>query len=202
VIDVRFIYLGALLNIVGSLHYVVGTLRGRTSPNRITWILWAVVPLIAFFAQVTDGVGIRALTTLMVGVGPALVVVASFLNRHSYWKLTAFDWGCGLLSCTAIVLWSATGVATLAIVLSILADAFAALPTITKALRRPDTENAATFGLGCISALITLATIDRWSFSFYGFPTYMTALTFTMFMLSSTLLRKSPRAPAQRSSHL
>ena len=49
-IDERFVYLGVILSIYGSLSYLIDTVKGKVRPNRISWLFWALAPLIAFFA--------------------------------------------------------------------------------------------------------------------------------------------------------
>lgn len=85
-LDERFVILGALLNLAGSAAYIISTIKGETRPNRMSWFLWALAPLIAFGAQLGEGVGLQSLMTFMVGFGPALVLIASFINKKSYWK--------------------------------------------------------------------------------------------------------------------
>lgn len=97
-ISLNFVYLGAFLNLCGSSKYVYDTLKGKTKPNRISWFLWATAPLIAFAAELNQGVGIRSLMTFMVGFGPLMVVIASFISKKSIWKLSTFDYVCGGLS--------------------------------------------------------------------------------------------------------
>ena len=46
-LDVHFVYLGAAIGAIGQVGYVVDTIRGRTQPNRVTWLLWALAPLLA-----------------------------------------------------------------------------------------------------------------------------------------------------------
>jgi hypothetical protein len=55
--------------------YLRDTLRGTTKPNRVTWLLWAVAPLLAAAVELSEGVGLRALPTFMVGFMPLLVFV-------------------------------------------------------------------------------------------------------------------------------
>ncbi len=121
-IDAHFAILGALIVVTGNAAYAVDTVRGKTQPNRVTWMLWALAPMIAFAAEVAQGVGLNAVLTLAVGVGPLLVVAASFLDPKAYARVTPFDAGCGVLSLIALVAWAATGRGNLAILLSVLAD--------------------------------------------------------------------------------
>jgi hypothetical protein len=187
-LDPKFVILGAGFNLIGSISYVIATLQGKTVPNRVTWLLWALAPLIAFSAELDKGVGLQALMTFMVGFGPAMVFIASFINSKSVWKLTTFDFMCGGLSLAGLVLWLVTQEGNIAIGLSILADLLAALPTVVKAYKAPETENWHIFLFGAISAGITLLTIDSWDFAHYGFPLYIFLICVGLFVLIKTKL--------------
>ncbi len=195
-IPVQFVFVGALLSLVGTTTYIADTLRGRTHPNRVTWFLWALAPLIAFVAQLQEGVGLRALLTFTVGFGPLLVLLASFVDRRAYARITRFDLACGSLSIVALVAWQVTGKGTVAIAFSLLADFMAAVPTLRKAYREPHTETSTAYLCSGLSAMITLLTITDWDFAVAAFPVYiliMSALLFTLVRFPG--LRPTP-APA------
>lgn len=174
-IDPRFAILGALIILTGNAAYARDTVRGKTQPNRVSWMLWALAPMIAFAAEVTQGVGLNAVLTLAVGFGPLIVVAASFLDPKAYARVTPFDAGCGVLSLIALVAWAATGRGNVAILLSVLADFLAAIPTIRKAYRYPHTEHAVAFLSGVAGVAITLLTIkaEDWGFASVAFPAYI-----------------------------
>lgn len=182
-IDDHFVIFGAMLNLIGSGTYAIATLKGNTKPNRVTWFLWALAPLIAFAASVKDGVGLPSLMTFMVGFGPLLIFLSSFVNRKAFWQITKLDIICGVVSVLALLLWLVTGSGFLAILFSIIADLIAGIPTLIKSYRAPETENYSVFLFGSISAAITLLAIDKWEFSYYGFPVYILAICFTLFIL-------------------
>lgn len=169
----NFVILGAVLNLIGSSIYVLQTIQGKIQPNRVTWFIWALAPLVAFSAEIGKGVGIHSLMTFMVGFGPLMVFVASFVNKKSVWKLTKLDVTCGILSLLGLFLWAITREGNVAIMLAITADALAAVPTVRKAYRHPQSENSWVFSMGAISAGITLLTIDTWTLAHYGFPLYI-----------------------------
>ncbi len=172
-IDERFVYLTLLLNLAGTAHYVVETLAGRVRPNRASWLLWTVAPSVVLAAELREGVGLRAVMTLGIALGPALVLLASYATKAAYWRLGPFDWWCGALSGLAIVLWAVTDSAALAIVLSIAADFLAAIPTVRKALSHPESEHPLFFALVSLGGALTLLTIQRWRFVDWAFPLYI-----------------------------
>jgi hypothetical protein len=184
VIDPHFVLLGMALSLTGSASYCRAMFQGRAQPNRVSWMLWALAPLVAFAAEVSGGVGLPSVLTLSVGVGPLCVFLCSFLVHTGRWQIGAVDIGCGALSLCAIALWAISGRGTTAIALSILADALASIPTIRKALSAPDTEHPLPYLAGIANAGITLLTIRHWSFSTAGFPVYILGIATVLYALA------------------
>jgi hypothetical protein len=94
-INQNFVIVGAIIAAAGSVSYLIDTLKGRVKPNRVSFLLWSLAPLIAFFAEIQQGVGIQALMTFIVGFLPLTIFIASFVNKKAVWNLTGFDLICG-----------------------------------------------------------------------------------------------------------
>lgn len=179
----NFVILGAVIFVIGSLSYLIDTIKGKVKPNRVTFFLWALAPLIAFAAEIKQGVGIQSLMTFVVGFSPLAIFIASFVNKKSQWKLGRFDFICGTLSLVGLLLWYITKVDDVAILFGILADGLAALPTVVKSYNYPETENGWVYLTAAISATLTLLTIDTWNFAHWGFPVYILIVTLIIFAL-------------------
>jgi hypothetical protein len=182
-LDPRFVFLAAIIDFGGILLYAADTIRGRSKPNRVTWALWTLVPLITFFAQLSQGVGLSAVLTLAISLGPLVVLIASFMNKQAYWKISNFDWACGGISLLALVFWIITKDGLTAIILSLVADFTASLPTLLKSYHFPETETANAYLAGIISSFITILTIHIWNFSTYSFPVYILGMCIIFYSL-------------------
>ena len=169
-IDPRFVYLAALLSIVGAWSYIHATVRGSTSPNRVTWGLWGVEGILAFGIEIQQRVGLASLMTLMLGVVPIVVVLVSFRNSHSVWKIGRFDVVCGLISVAGLIFWALINQPTIALISFVAADQAAALPTIRKAWIAPRTESPRVFILGSVNCGITLLTLKVFTTAGVLFP--------------------------------
>lgn len=182
-LDEKFIIFGAFLSFYGGLSYLIATIKGKAKPNRVSWFLWALAPLIAFFAELKEGVGLTSLMTFMAGFNPLLIVIASFVNKKAYWKLNKMDYFYGSISLFAIIIWQITGEGNLAILFSILADGLASIPTVIKSYREPETESSTIFLFGMINAGLTLLTIQNWNFAHFGFPVYIFSICVIIYVL-------------------
>lgn len=176
------VLLGATVNTWGIFFYIRDTLRGQTKPNRVSWLLWSVIPIIATAAALSDGVGWAVLPVFMAGFNSLLVFGASFLNKNAYWKLGIFDYACGLLSVLALVLWAITKEPNVAIALAIIGDSLASVPTLVKSWKYPKTESAVTYTTGLFGALTSFAAMKIWGFSELAFPIYLIIIDSLLFM--------------------
>jgi len=179
----NFVIIGALIGAVGSVAYLVDTVKGKVKPNRVSFLLWSIAPLIAFAAQIEQGVGLESLMTFSTGFLPLTTFIASFVNKKAEWKITKFDLGCGVLSILGLILWLVTKVGNIAITFSILADALAAIPTLVKAYRYPDTELAWPWIATVFGVILTLLTLNRLTFANSGFIIYILIVNTLIFSL-------------------
>jgi len=169
----NFVIVGTLISAIGSIAYLIDTIKGKIKPNRVSFLLWSIAPLIAFFAQIRQGVGIESLMTFSTGFLPIMTFAASFVNKQAEWKLTRFDLLCGFLSLLGLVLWQITQVGNIAIFFSIVADGLAAVPTIVKAYQYPDTEVAWPWIATSVGVVLTLLTLTSLTFANSGFIIYI-----------------------------
>lgn len=179
----NFIYLGIFLQCIGASGYFIGTIKGTVKPNRVSWILWALAPFIAFFAQIKQGVGPEVWATFVVGFVPLVIFIASFINKKAVWQIQRLDIICGILSLLGLILWMITKVGNIAITLGILADALASIPTVVKSWAAPETENDSIFLMGVVNAIIGLLVMQNWHFENYAFLIYLFFLNLLLTIL-------------------
>lgn len=196
-ISENFIFLATAIAILGSASYLIDTLKGKAKPNRVSFLIWGSAPLIAFFSQLDEGVGLVSIFTLAVAFSPLIIFLASFLDRKAYWKLTKFDYICGLFAVLGIVLWQITNNAIYGLVFSILADFFAAIPTIRKSYTHPQTENSHAYIASGFAAVITLLTLDAWTLYNSAFPIYIFSVCLLISILIETKIGTKQSKPNQ-----
>src|SRR3989344_8750184 len=86
------VVLSAAISVAGSSVYIRDTLRGTTKPNRVSFFLWSLAPLIGTGAALSAHAdGWATVRIFMSGFMPLLIFGASFINPKSYWRLTTFD---------------------------------------------------------------------------------------------------------------
>ena len=193
------VLLSAAISIGGGTAYIRGTLSGTTKPNRITWGLWALAPLlgtaIALSSHADVWVTVRV---FFAGFIPLLVFFISFVNKNSYWKLTIFDFFCGAWAVVAIVLWLVADSPELAILFAVLADIFAALPTLRKAWLQPETEKGITYIASFVSVLLAMPAIPVWNITNAGFSIYLAVVNAVLILIIYWKRPQRKTAPLDR----
>lgn len=167
------VFLGVAISLLTHLAYIRDTLRGKTKPNKISWLMWTLAPLIGVGAALTDGARWAVLPTLGEGFVSLAVFVAAFVNPNAYWKLNRFDYLCGLLSLIALVMWLGVQEPTIAILFAIASDAFSTAPTIIKAWKNPESETGVVYIGALVAALTSFAGMQAWRIAEYAFPTFL-----------------------------
>jgi hypothetical protein len=197
VLDVHFVIVGVVIGAIGQASYVRDTVLGRSHPNRVTWFLWMAAPFLAFAAEIQSGVGLRALLPFTAGLGPLVVLLATFRNRTAVWRLSRLDVACGLLAAVGLVGWLATRQGVIAITASVAVDTLAWLPTIVKSWQEPDSESTGIWAGGLINASLTLLTLHRLTYTVAAFPGYSFVVAATQLVLVGGQL--GPRVRRRRS---
>jgi hypothetical protein len=199
VINVNFVFLGAAIGALGSLAYMRDTLRGTTQPNRVTWLLWAIAPLLAAAVEFHSGVGLRTLTTFMIGFMPLLVFIASFHNPSAVWKIRRLDYVCGAMSLAGTAAWLVTQNGVVAIAAAIAADFLAGVPTLMKSWSHPESESVSSYVGAVINSGILLLTVVHWTTEVAAFPLFIVCVGSVQVLLVGG--RVGPRLRHARARH-
>ena len=170
------VFAAASASLLAAFVYIRSMFRGQTKPNRVTWLMWSLAPLIGTAAAVSSGVGWSVLPVFMAGFCPLLIFTASFFSRKAYWKHTSFDYACGALSVAALFLWYLTSDPNIAIAFAISSDALAAVPTLIKTWHSPQAESIWPYLVGVFSPLTSFLAASAWGFSELAFPSYLIAI--------------------------
>ncbi len=168
-----FAFVSAVIVSLGGSYYLYETLSGKAQPNRVTWLLWGLLPAIIFVAQRAQGVEGLSWVTFAAGATPFLIVLASFVNKKAYWKTQRRDYIVMTAALSGIGLWAITDNPNLAIVFSIAADFFAGLPTLLKSIKHPESESWVAFAISACGFAIGVLAIQTYTFENIAFVGYL-----------------------------
>jgi len=191
----QFALLGSLLASAGGFYYLYCTIKGTVQPNKITWFFWGAFPMIAFAAQLAQGVGFVLWATFAAGFTPFLIVLAASFNKEAYWEIKRQDYLFAAIGIIGVVLWQVTDEPNLALTFALIADLAVAWPTIAKSFTNPETEDWKAFAFGSIGFLIALLSVQVWTYENYAFVGYLFVVNTLIMILAA---RKSTTTPEER----
>ena len=117
---------------------------------------------------------------------------ARLLRRgNGFVEARAIRYVCGACSLAALAFWAATGDPVTAIVLSILADAAAALPTVRKAWLAPATEDRSAYLIAFAGMVLGILSVEAATFSAYAFNAYLVVISGALVLILYVPRRRS-----------
>ena len=185
--------LAFLVMLVGYVPYVLSIFKGRTKPSRVSWWIWTLLGTVNFASYWQSG----AIETMWVHgiivVGPFTIALLSV--RHGMGGSSRLDRftlvGCAL----SLVLWGTTGSAALGLFFNLLVDSIAAIPTVSKAWKQPETENLPAWLISLLGYGINLLAIKVWTPFAASYPVYLVVLTIVI--IGAILLGRRQKTPRE-----
>lgn len=131
--------IGVLITLIGYAAYIISILCGNTKPHPFSWIIWASLTAIAFFAQISDGAGVGSWVT------GTTALISFIIVGLAYWKsglqqITRSDWIIFLLGMAAIPLWIITETPLWSVILITVIDNSGFYSTVRKSWTKPYEE--------------------------------------------------------------
>lgn len=186
-----FAIIGAVIASFGGLYYLYETIVGKSKPNRVSWLLWGVMPMIIFVAQRVQGVEGLSWISFAAGFTPLLIVAASFLNKKAYWKTKPLDYILMVAALAGVALWFITSDPNMAILLVLVADLLAGVPTILKSIKHPETESWIAYLISTVGFGIGILAIHNFNFEHAAFVIYLFAIQLLLTLLTVRVVFRS-----------
>ncbi len=156
-----------LLGILGSLSYAFAIWRGQTKPHLFTWIIWGLITLIAFTAQMVEGAGPGSWVMGFTAISCCSFALASLWIGEK--NITRSDWVTFISALLAIPVWYVTENALSAVIIVTIIDALGFYPTFRKSWDLPWNESAFSFSVASIKFMVSLFALEifNWTTSLY-----------------------------------
>lgn len=168
-------FASALLSIAAYLPYIRDVIRGRTRPQRASWLIWSVLGCIAFAAQWADG-ATHSLWFVGSQVAGTVTVFALAVLKGQGRYLTQMDTGALSLAAVGVLLWHLTETPATALAIVIAVSALGGALTVAKCLQDPGSETVSTWGMSWVAAGLGLMTLDRFEPILLAYPLYLMTL--------------------------
>ncbi|MBP9711491.1 MAG: hypothetical protein KBD55_00440 [Candidatus Pacebacteria bacterium] len=160
----------AILAVVSSFIYVRDILRGNTKPHTYTWLIWAIVTVIAFLGQIVSDGGPGAWAT---GVSALVSVGVLLLSLHKDYgskDITLFDKVCLILSLGAILPWLLVNSVVWSVILASFIDVIGFFPTMRKTWYAPRSESLASMWVDVLKHSLSITSLTNYSLVNWLYP--------------------------------
>ncbi len=165
---ILFGIIAVIVGLGGFVPYYRDILKGNTKPHAFSWLIWGLVQIIAFFAQISKGGGAGA---WLVGVGGlACLSIFVFALFRGEKEIVLLDKVSLVLALIGIVLWAITSNPLNAVILAVIVDALGFVPTYRKAYKKPKEETLITYFLSGLGFAISISALQAISLTTVLYP--------------------------------
>lgn len=170
-------FIAGVLSLISWIIYDIGILRKKTRPNRATWSILTVLGILIAFSYYDSGARETAWVAVAYVVGSlSNAILAIFYYGEGGW--TPFDRKCITLVIICFILWVLLkiffdNVSLPILIISLVIDFVAILPTIKKSFLEPRFENAYAWFFESLSCIINLFAVSVWAFSLNSFAVWV-----------------------------
>lgn len=151
-----------ILTFIAYIPYYRDILRGKTHPHIYTWSLWGLLTVLLVIFQIKGGAGSATWVTAAAGILCIGVVFLSLKNGKK--DITTSDTVIALLSLAAIGFWLIADQPVVSVILVIIADMLAFIPTIRKSWHRPYNETLSLYVTNALRFFLALAAVETYTF--------------------------------------
>jgi hypothetical protein len=157
--------IAALLAIVGNVSYLKDVVKGRVYPHPYTWFIWSIVSMTTFFGGLAKGAGIGALPT---GVAEGFTLIIFVFSLKALFKkqtghIRTVDHYFLVIALLGLVPWALTKDPTTSVVIVVLIDLVAFLPTLRKTWSHPDSEKPLLYEMNVSRHILTLFSLETYN---------------------------------------
>lgn len=171
-----------VLCLIAYIPYIRNILKGHTKPERMSWLLWLVLGIISFSAQISLGATFSLVIAVVLTLGSLVIFLLSL--KYGFGGIIRRDIVALGLSLIGFGLWIITNRPLIALCINIMIGSLSALLTILKTKEQPNTETSSTWLLASFAGLLSLISLERVEFSLIAYPAYIMITNFAVFMSS------------------
>ena len=157
--------IAAILAIIGNISYLKDVFKGRVQPHPYTWFIWSIVSMTTFFGGLAKGAGIGALPT---GVAEAFTIIIflfslKYLFQGKAGHIRKIDNYFLVICLLGLIPWALTKDPTISVVIVVLIDIAAFVPTLRKTWMHPDTEKPLLYEMNVLRHILTLFSLQTYN---------------------------------------
>jgi len=180
---------GTLIGIIGAIPYIYNTLRRKTKPHRVSWIIYLILSLINFSSQFSLGAKATLIFFGWAVINNLILVGLSLRKNNGYGNISFMNIICFVLALLAISLWKITGSPFIALICVIFADGIGSLLIVVKSYKHPESETVLMWALGIMAGLLNILAVGKLDPYLLAAPLYI--FIFDILIVGAILLGRS-----------
>jgi len=162
-----------VLSLAANIPYVIETIKGQVKPERISWFLWTLLGLTYYFSALfSDGATLFTFGEL---IGPAIILVLAL--KFGVGGKSRFDLISLVIALLAFVLLFLIEGVLVGLLLALIIDGTGAMLTIRKLLIDPSSESKSFWGIGAVSGVLAVLSLETYNIETMLFPLYVIILS-------------------------
>ncbi len=163
--------LAVLLIFVAYVPYFINIFRNKTKPHAFSWLVWGILTGVVFAAQVEQKAGAGSWALGISTAGCFVIFIIALIKGDRQFVL--LDWVSLAAALGIIVVWYFMKDPTLSVILAVLIDLFAFVPTYRKSYSKPFDETLWTYAISAIKFIIILLALEVYTLSTWLYPAYL-----------------------------
>lgn len=161
--------IAAVLAIVGNISYLKDVIKDKIEPHPYTWFIWSIVSATTFFGGLVKGAGMGALPT---GVAEAFTIIIFIISLKHFFsdktgnrrtKIKKIDHYFLAIALLGLIPWALTSDPTVSVIIVVLIDIVAFIPTLRKTWKHPRTERPRLYEMNVLRHVLTLFSIQTYN---------------------------------------
>jgi hypothetical protein len=164
-------YLAGLAILLSFAPYIRDIFSGKTKPERISWLIWAILGTISFFSQLAKGASFSLIMTAAQTVGDLFIFILAI--KWGFGGFLKRDVSALVGAALGLFLWYLTKEAAVALIIAIFIDATGAVLTVIKSYERPTTETVSSWVLTFIGGLLACIAVGGFNLILLALPLYI-----------------------------
>jgi hypothetical protein len=179
--------IAAILAIVGNSSYLKDVFKGRVHPHPYTWFIWSIVSMTTFFGGLAKGAGIGALPT---GIAEGFTIIIFLFSLKYLFKgkaghIRMIDNYFLAIALLGLIPWALTKDPTISVIIVVLIDIVAFVPTLRKTWAHPETERPLLYEMNVARHVLTLFSLGAYNIAttFHSIAMICTNTVMTLFIL-------------------
>lgn len=157
--------IASILAVIGNLSYLRDILAEKVKPHPYTWFVWSIVSMTTFLGGLAKGAGIGALPT---GIAEGFTIIIfifslKYLFRGTAGHIRKIDNYFLAVALVGLIPWAITHDPTISVVIMVLIDIVAFVPTLKKTWSSPGTENPLLYEMNVTRHILTLFSLQMYN---------------------------------------